>query len=104
MVFFWRCFAVSLPLSFSLLLVFRGWWKEGWEGSQKQEAIASEPQGPGKEKKNFPHPPQQARRLVGKFWRLVGKLTISWAGRESLRRDGARLVGTSWEAIQNHFD
>ena len=49
--FFWRCFAVSLPLSFSLLLVFRGWWKEGWEGSQKQEAIASEPQGPGKEKK-----------------------------------------------------
>ena len=93
----------ACPSVFLCCLFSGGGGKKGGRGHRNRKPLLQNPRAQAK-KKNFPHPPQQARRLVGKFWRLVGKLTTSWAGRESLRRDGARLVGTSWEAIQNHFD
>ena len=81
---FWRCSAAGLSPQLLFTTCLKGAVERGVGGITETGSLCFRPPGPRRRKKKLSLPPQQSRRLVGKLWRLVGKLTISWAGKESL--------------------
>ena len=94
---------LARPSVFLCCLFSGGDGKKGGRGHRNRKPLLQNPRAQAKKKKLPPSTTAgqtTSREILATSWETNDKLGRE--GKSQARR--ARLVGTSWEAIQNHFD